>query len=132
MTLRQDEGQWLIYQEDSVIPAMRAVEVLAMLIAGPLLASHPEISMRALGNIMLRLGSHREAYMLGSGGGHPSDPEIIAGRHLATILGEMAGVARADVSRDELHAAMYWLDSTLKKAGIKEGTWMADVALGRR
>lgn len=132
MTLRQDERQWLIYQEDSVVPAMRAVEVLAMLIAGPLLAAHPEISMRALGNVMLRLGAHREAYMLGSGEGHPSDPEVIAGRHLATILGELAGVARADVPRDELHAAMFWLDSQLQKAGIKGDNWVANVAMGKR
>lgn len=132
MTLRQDESQWLIYQEDSVVPAVRALEVLAMLVAGPVLANHPEFSMRALGNMMIRLGAHRETYMLGKGEGNPTDPEVVAGRHLAVILGEMAGIANAEIPRDELHAAMYWLDSTLKQAGINTETWLAQVALGKR
>lgn len=128
MTLRQDEAQWLIYQEDSVVPAVRAVEVLAMMIAGPVLAAHPEISMRALGNVMLRFGEHRSLHMLNSG----NDLERTAGEHLAVILGELAGATRADDARDELHAAMYWLDSTLKNAGIGTGSWMAQAALGER
>lgn len=131
MTLRQDERQWLIYQRESVVSAVRTLEVLAMLIAGPALAKHPDLSMRALGNMMIRLGAHREEYMLGTGVGEPTDPEVVAGRHLATILGELAGIARADTARDELHAAMYWLDSELRAAGIKGGSWMAETALGR-
>lgn len=125
-TLRTDERQWLIYQEESVVPAVRALEVFAMLFAGPILAKHPERSMRALGNMMMRLGAAREESMLMS-----AEYET-AGRHIAVILGELAGVANADRERDELHAALFWLDSTLKKAGIKPGNWVADTALGIR
>lgn len=125
-TLRTDESQWLIHQEDSVVAAVRALEVFAMLLAGPILAKHPERSMRALGNMMVRLGAHREQSMLTS-----AEYET-AGRHIAVILGELAGATRADRERDELHAAMFWLDSTLKKAGIKPGNWMSDTALGIR
>lgn len=125
MTLRQDERQWLIYQEDSVVPAIRALEVFAMLIAGPVLAQHPEQSMRALGNVMMRLGAAREESML-------SNAEYeTAGKHIAVILGSMVGAVNADEAKDELHAAMFWLDSTLKQAGIKGG-WVADAAMGRR
>jgi hypothetical protein len=127
MTLRQDERQWLIYQEDSVTQAVRALEVFAMLIAGPVLAKHPEQSMRALGNMMIRLAAERESFMLKSDG-----LEATAGQHVATILGEIAGVADASDAKDELHAAMFWLDSTLKNAGINTGSWMAEVALGNR
>ena len=122
MTLRQDERQWLIHQEDSVVPAVRALEVFAMLIAGPVLAKHPEQSMRALGNMMMRLGEHREEFMLAN--------DDIAGKHVAAILGSLVGAVNADEAKDELHAAMFWLDSTLKQAGIKSGNWVADTALG--
>lgn len=124
MTLRQDERQWLIYQEESVVPAVRALEVFAMLVAGPVLAKHPEQSMRALGNMMMRLGEHREELMLAN--------NETAGRHVAAILGSLVGVGNADEAKDELHAAMYWLDSTLKQAGIDTGSWMAEAALGIR
>lgn len=124
MTLRQDERQWLIYQEESVVPAVRALEVFAMLIAGPVLSKHPEQSMRALGNMMMRLGEHREESMLAN--------DDAAGKHVAAILGSLVGAVNADEAKDELHAAMYWLDSTLKQAGIKPGNWPADAALGTR
>lgn len=124
MTLRQDERQWLIYQEDSVVPAVRALEVFAMLVAGPVLAKHPEQSMRALGNMMMRLGEHREELMLAN--------DETAGKHVAAILGSLVGAVNADEAKDELHAALFWLDSTLKRAGIKPGNWPADTALGTR
>lgn len=126
MTLRQDERQWLIYQEDSVVSAVRALEVFAMLVAGPMLANHPELPMRALGNMMIRLGTAREESMLTH-----AEYET-AGRHIAAILGSLMGVTNADQAKDELHAALFWLDSTLKKAGIKTESWLADVALGKR
>lgn len=132
LKLRQDERQWLIYQEESVIPAVRALEVLALLLAGPTLIRHPKIELRALGTMMMKLGQHREMYMLGTGQGEPTDLETVAGRHLATIIGELAGVANGVEARDELHAALYWLDSTLNKAGIKGTGWPTDAAMGRR
>lgn len=130
MKLRKDERQWLIYQEEAVVPAIRALEVLALLVAGPVLARHPLIEMRALGNMMLRLGTVREEWMLGLTSKPVSDEEVAAGRHIATILGEMSGVTNADDARDELHAAVFWLDSFLRQSGIKGDGWTKDLARG--
>ena len=52
--LRTDFRQWLIYDEPSVRAALRVVETLAMMLAGPKLIQPEDEEVRAIGNIMVK------------------------------------------------------------------------------
>lgn len=131
MRLRTDERQWLIYQEPSVVSAVRAVELVCMLLVGPGLAAHPEIEMRALGNAVERIADARLRYMLGLiKKSQPSDEERVAGRHAATIYAWLNGGSKPEQASDELWAAVYYLDSYVKGAGIEGAGWQRELVKG--
>lgn len=131
MKLRHDERQWLIYQPDRVVPAIRAVETLCMMIAGEWFASHPDIQLRALGNVAQSLAESRFRYAAGTLTEQPTDNEQAAHLHAAAILAYLRGQAqRPEVAEDELHAAVFWLHSHLSGAGIDGPGWERAIAKG--
>jgi len=129
MKLRQDERQWLIYQEDSVIAAIRALEVLGLGLAAPYLATHGLISLRALGNVAAKLARTRIQIMLSS-----DNPYMrVAGEHVGTIFRVLADnppESSDESALDELHAALFWFDSILNTAGTNGPNWFQSLARG--
>lgn len=132
MTLRQDERQWLIYQETPVVAAVRGLEALCMHIAGQWLAQHPDVELRALGNVAQSLAQVRVRFGLGMMAGHEVPDELMAATgHVVAILGYLAdGRDRPTVEESEMHAAAYWLDSTLRRAGVAGDGWFRELARG--
>lgn len=134
LSMRQDERQWLIYQEEPVRAAVRAIEMLCMHLAGQWLAQHPDIELRALGNVAQRLAQVRVRFGLGAMEGHEVPDEMVAATgHVVTILAYLAGEVangRPAVEESELHAAAYWLDSTLSRAGVAGEGWFRALARG--
>lgn len=132
MTLRKDLRQWLIYDEESVTSTVRAVEALAMIVAGPILARHPTVEIRAVGTAMERIGQTRLAALSGKYGDVP-DEDRQAAAHLANLLGWLdTGIdtPAAAQARDELHAALFWLDSRLRDAGARGPGWYRQLVRG--
>lgn len=134
MTLRRDLRQWLIYDEEPVTSTVRAVEALAMIVAGPILARHPAIEMRAVGTAMERIGRTRLAALGGRYGDVPDTDRQVA-EHLTAVLCWLdTGVDTPEAARarDELHAALFWLDARLRDAGASGPGWYRELVRGER
>lgn len=131
-TLRKDERQWLIYDEESVVSVVRSMEILGLALAGPALARHPDIQLRAVGNVMMGLAPARLKALSGYYG-DISDENRTASEHLATILDYLrTGIMTPDVHRaiEEFHGAVVWLDGRIRAAGTAGGNWFQELARG--
>lgn len=131
-TLRKDERQWLIYDEESVVSVVRSMEVIGLALAGPALANHRDIQLRAVGNIMMRLAETRLKALSGHFGDVPDENRISA-EHVATILNYLrTGILTPDVHKaiEEFHGAVVWLDGRLRAAGTAGANWFQELARG--
>lgn len=124
--LRNDQRQWLIYEEEPVSAAMEAVEVLALEITGGLLRSAPDIEMRAVANVMLKWADARRR-ALSSG----SESQQAAIAYAMELFSYIDGVdERPDEALDQMHAAVYGFDQKLNAAGITGDGWYRTLARG--
>jgi hypothetical protein len=133
MSLRADKRQWVIYQEPSVAAAVRAVEVLCMMLAGAGLANHEAIELRAIGNSAERMADARLRFMLGLiKDNEPTDEERQAGEHLVLVYDWIKGGAKPDQATDELWAALYWLDEQAMAGGVSGDGFVREIVKGLR
>lgn len=128
-TLRTDDRQWLIHQEENVTAGMEAIEIMALTVTGSLLANRPEVEMRAIGNIMMRWADARQRTLSGE---EASDLEQAAVSHATDILDWMGGQGgdEPDQALSELHAVAFAFDSQLQNAGITGEGWYRTLARG--
>jgi hypothetical protein len=130
-TMRRDLNQWLIEDEEPVTAAVRVVEMVSMILAGQILARHPTLQVRAVGNVAEGLGRTRLAVASES-----LENDIRLAAHHASALLQYLSVPNplatpvGDSVLDELHAAVFWLDSTLRQMGVGSEEWYARVARG--
>lgn len=117
MSLRTDERSWLIYDDESIGAVVRMLEAYSMSVTGQKLARHPDKPIRAVGNMMLRLGEQRGHEMLRNGGAQREAVEAFAllGSHLAGVPHDEVRCAQAV---DELHAVVFRLDQKGQVAGM--------------
>ena len=127
-TLRTDDRQWLIHQEENVTAGMEAIEIMALTVTGSLLANRPEVELRAIGNIMSTWADARQRTLDGE---EASDLEQTAVLYATDILDWMGG--QGDEPNDalsELHAVAFAFDSQLSAAGIDGEGWYRTLARG--
>lgn len=131
-TLRRDFRQWLIYDEPSVGAVVRALEVVALGMVGRRFAQHQNISVRALGNVMARLAEARLRCALGLVKDVGTTPERRLAMEWAMQVAEWAnnGGVEPVGALDELHAAVFHLDSRLNSAGLAGPGWIRDLGRG--
>lgn len=121
----------MIYQEDSVVAAVRAVELISMLTAGPALARSDDEDLKALGNAIERIADARLRYMLGLiEKVQPSELERTAGEHASLIYAWLADHPKPEHATDELRAAVHWLDSQVMAGGIEGPGWDRELVRG--
>lgn len=115
--MRTDETQWLIHDEPSVTAAVRAVETVALRVAAGTLTRSRHITLRAVGNVMLKIADLRKGY---------------SGHHYADAIMKtlMVGPNEYEDALDEVHAAVFWLDSQLNKMGTSGNHWSQRLARG--
>ena len=131
MTLRKDTNQWLIYDESSVTAAVRGLETMALMLVAPALVNHPDIELRALGNVAERVADARIRYMLGLMEHSPStDDERVVAAHVVRILGYLNGDPKPTESLDDIWASVVWLDSQVQGAGVDGPGWYREVVRG--
>ena len=118
MSLRTDERSWLIYDEESIGAVTRGLEAYAMSVTGQKLARHPDKRIRAIGNMMIRLGEQRGHEMLKNDGSQREAIEAFAlmGSHLAGVPHDEVKCA---VALNELHATVFRLDQKGQIAGTR-------------
>lgn len=127
-TLRKDESQWLIYQEDAVTPAVAGVKSFLMALGASLLLEHPDIVMRAFGNYGAKLADTHLDLWFGKMNEQPTEEQRQVAEHLKAIYGWLGGEEeRPDEALDELHAAVVWSDKRATAAGVTGGGWYRDI-----
>lgn len=116
MSLRTDERSWLIYDDESIGAMTRGLESYALSVTGQKLARHPDQKIRAVGNMMVRLGEQRGHEMMKNGGAQEVALEwfLFLGAHLA---GMNHDEIKCQEALDELHAVCFRLDARLQSAG---------------
>ena len=121
MPLRKDGRSWLIYDNDSVEAAVRALETISLGMVGQLFRAHPDPALRGIANSMLKVGLARVEAALGMVKDVETTDELReAVRCAQAVLDYMAGnrndypVAEAD----QLYAALFHLDSRLNGMGL--------------
>lgn len=118
--LRSDFRQWLIHDEPSCRAALRAVETLAMMMVGPKLARHEDVEIRAIGSVMLKFAdTHMRAATGGVEGFEPNEADRAAMENLLLVIPYLGDeTPKPTQALDELHAALFHLDSRLNGMGV--------------
>lgn len=116
MTLRTDVRSWLIDGDEQFAAMRRALEVYALSTKGQQLARHPDVRVRAVGSLMVRLGETQGREMMdGDGAGG------VAVRWLSLLACHVSGVPHDEVlcarALDELHGLAVQLDHRADSAG---------------
>lgn len=118
MSLRTDERSWMIYDEESIGAVVRMMEAYAMSVTGQKLRRRPEIQLRAMGEMMIRLGEQRgwEASREDGVNKEAMEHFSIIGAYLA---GQTVDPVRLTTALDEIHAAVFRLDQKARSAGMQ-------------
>ena len=116
-SLRTDERQWLIYDDESLGAVMRGLEAWALKIAAQLLMPNRVDGLRGVGHFMDRVADARLRHMKKNGGAQEvvADWILLISRWAAGKSLETPEVTRA---LDEIYAATTRLDSRAMSAGI--------------
>jgi len=129
MTIRTDERQWLIYDEETVRAVQGAVEIFLMGLGGTILMAHEEIRMRAIGNVGIRVSETRLQVWEGTLKDTETTElrERLAGyvREIISWLGSQTD-EKPEQALDEIHAAIVWLDRRANAAGVVGPGWYRD------
>ena len=117
MSLRTDDRQWLIHDDEPLGAVMRGVEAWALAIAANLLKNHKTEQLRGIGNFMGRVADSRLSGMKRNGGAQEvvADWILLISKWAAEKSLLTPEVARA---LDEIHASVYRLDSRARSAGV--------------
>ena len=126
--LREDDRQWLIYQEEPVTAGMEAIEVMALTVAGTLLAQNEHVEMRAIGNVMIHWADARQRTLDGEDASDAEHAAIALAKEVLDWMGN--GGDEPESALEQLHAVAFQFDSTLSGAGIKGDGWYREIARG--
>lgn len=127
-TLRTDKRQWFIHDEEPIVAAMEAIEVIALTVTGRLLAENEHVEMRAIGNVMMRWADARQRTLDGD---EATDAEHVAIEFATEILDWMGEQGeRPEDALDQFQASAFGFDSRLQAAGISGPGWYRELARG--
>lgn len=128
MSLRKDENQWLIYDEESVTAAVKGVQSFLMALGAEALKRHPDLVLRAFANFGERVTNTHVEFWNGGKSEEPSEEQREVGRHLLEIYAWLSGEGeRPDEALDQLHAAVVWTDKRAKAAGVSGPGWYREL-----
>lgn len=131
MTIREDEKQWLIYQEGQVTAVVEAVETMLVALGAASIMDHSDVALRAIGHFGERLAETRMARMAGQLGDlEASDIQKQLVQHLLDIAAFLAGgeeAERPEMALDDIHAAVVWVDKRAKEAGVVGPGWYREI-----
>lgn len=114
MSLRTDERSWLIYDDESVGAFVRALEAYALSVVGQRLSRRPEVQLRAVGNLMMRIGEQRGWEMMKNDGAQREAVEL-----LSRMAAHVAGLNVDDLQMlEDVHALAVWIDRRARNAGM--------------
>lgn len=128
MTIREDDTQWLIYQEGPVSAVVEAVEVFLVALGAATIMDHSDVAVRAIGHFGERLAETRLAHMAGQLQGLDStDTKKQLAFHLLAISAFLAGGDRPEVALEDMQAALVWVDKRAKDAGVVGPGWYREI-----
>lgn len=130
MSIRQDERQALIYQEEPVTGVVGAVEILCTALGAMILQGHHDQAVRAIGHFGESMSKTRLAHWAGQLKGlEPTEMQKELAQHLAAIS---AYVGNQDTERpgealDDIQMALIWLDKRARDAGVSGPGWYREI-----
>ena len=134
MTIREDERQWLIYQEKPVTQVVAAVEAFLMNVGAYLLMNHPDQAMRAIGHAGERISETRLEHWRGNLNRlEPTELQAQLVEYLDQVIEWMSQnpdgpeVPRPDQALDEIQAALVWADKRGMAAGVVGEGWYREI-----
>lgn len=126
MNTLRDGTQWLVHGEPALTAGMEAIEVIALVTAGAILASGTPVEIRAQGNVMLKWAEARERTML-----RGTDEQQVAIGFAREVLDWLGGHAdKPEEALSELHSVAFGFDSLISGAGITGEGWFRTLARG--
>ena len=132
-TIREDDAQWLIYQEGLVTAVVDVLEAFLVGLGARLLQGNPDVAMRAMGHFGESLSQTKLAHWRGDLRDlTPTDLQKRLVGHLDEILAWLADekMDRPDVALDDIHSAIVWLDKRGKGAGVVGPGWYRELLRG--
>lgn len=108
---------------------MEAIEVIALTVAGNLLASDENVEMRAMGNIMMRWADARQRKLDGEEANDSEHSAIYMAQQVLDWMGE-EDAEKPKSALEQFHAVAFQFDSVLQGAGINGNGWFQIVARG--
>ena len=129
MSIRTDERQWLIYEEESVSAVVGGIQAFFCLMGAHMASKHEDIAVRAMANAAERIVETQMSHWLGKLKGlEPTEAQETVTRYLAEISAWMGGEGeRPDEALDEIWAALVWLDGRAKAAGVTGPGWYREI-----
>lgn len=125
MSLRTDERQWMIYDEETQGAVIRGIEAWALMIAGTRLRKNNRLNdrikaMNAIGAFMQKVAGQRIVEMKKNGGAQEAvaDWIVLTSKWVAGKTPYTPDVARA---LDEIYAVIFKLDSRANGVGMNGG-----------
>lgn len=124
--LREDPRQWIIYHEAAQEAVVRAIQTAALQMVGQHLAKHPEMQVRAIGTLMLKMADVGVRTAFAHGGDRQTAME-----HLSKTLAHVYGQAPIPLEAlDDLWATVYQIDHRMNSAGIRGTGFLRDLIRG--
>ena len=133
MTIRQDEQQWLIYQEQPVTGVVGAVEIILMILGAAPLVFHEDEEVRALGHAGAKIATTRLNHWKGELRGlEPTELQATLAGYINDVIDWLAqdednSMERPDQALDELRAAIVWIDKRGRAAGVSGDGWYREI-----
>jgi hypothetical protein len=135
MIIRPDESTWMPWEEATYHRAIaRAVEAMALGLAGQALIRHPDYRVKGIGSLMTRIHEARIQWGVGVAKTEapPTDEEAHAHRQMVRALAHILNpTVDGDAAIEELHSAVYSIDRALRIQGTAGPGSLRDLARGR-
>ena len=129
MSIRQDERQKMIYQEEPVTGVVGAVEILLCAIGANVLLQHEDMEIRSIADFGESLAKTRLKHWAGQYDHlDPTEIQQELADHVTRIAGYLAGeLDRPDEALDDIRMALIWLDRRARNAGVAGPGWYREI-----
>ena len=128
-SIRLDERQWMIFDEESVTAVVGAVEALLVGLGAAALRDHADQQVRAIGAFGEKLAETRLAHWSGQLAGlEPSEVQKQLVAHLYAVSAYLVDEGeRPETALDDIQAALVWIDKRAKGAGVVGDGWYREI-----
>lgn len=129
MLRSNDAIQWLIDDQPTVANVYRAIRAAACAMVGAGLANHPDLEVRAVGNVLIRTAETERKAIL--------DDDFDLSTQVIEAVGQLMAYAThpigsrpAPKSNEEVHAALLYMDRHLRQRGARGDDALQQLARG--